>query len=87
MASSAASAARWRPSEAVLTQLLQQAVDGGRLRPADARAASLHLKGLLESELLEKYPFHTLGAVSKKEIAGIAQRAVAVFMAAYGPAA
>lgn len=74
-------------SEAVLAQFLEQAMDDGRLRRAEARVASLHLKGLLESELLEKYLFHTLGAVRKKQIAGIAQRAVAVFMAAYGPAA
>lgn len=74
-------------SEAMLTQFLQHAMEHGRLRQADARIACLHLKGLLEAELLGKYLFHTLGTVSKKEMAGIARRAVDVFMAAYGPAA
>ncbi|MFL6673246.1 MAG: TetR/AcrR family transcriptional regulator [Massilia sp.] len=74
-------------SEAMVAAFLQKAVDQGKLRPADTRIASLHLKGLFEAELLDKFLFHTLHTVSKEEIAGIAQRAVAVFMAAYGPAA
>lgn len=74
-------------SEAMIAAFLQQAIDQGKLRPTDTRIASLHLRGLFESELLDKFLFHTLDAVSKQEIAAIAQRAVAVFMAAYGPAA
>jgi AcrR family transcriptional regulator len=74
-------------SEAMVAAFLQKAVDQGKLRAADTRIASRHLKGLFEAELLDKFLFHTLHAVSKEEIAGIAQRAVAVFMAAYGPAA
>jgi hypothetical protein len=71
----------------MIAAFLQQAIDQGKLRPTDTRIASLHLRGLFESELLDKFLFHTLDAVSKQEIAAIAQRAVAVFMAAYGPTA
>lgn len=74
-------------NEAMIAAFLQQAIDQGKLRPTDTRIASLHLRGLFESELLDKFLFHTLDAVSKQEIAAIAQRAVAVFMAAYGPTA
>jgi AcrR family transcriptional regulator len=72
-------------SDAMLSQFLQKAMDQGKLRKANARVASRHLKGLYEAELLDKFLFHTLDTVSAEEIAGIAQRAVAVFMAAYGP--
>lgn len=73
-------------SDAMLTEFLQKAMDVGKLREANARIASRHLKGLYEAELLDKFLFHTLDTVSSKEIAGIAQRAVAVFLAAYSPA-
>jgi AcrR family transcriptional regulator len=72
-------------SQAMLAGFLQTAMDRGRLRQANPRVASLHLKGLFESELLDQFLFHTLHTVSSEEIAGIAQRAVVVFMAAYGP--
>ncbi|RJG24137.1 TetR/AcrR family transcriptional regulator [Massilia cavernae] len=72
-------------SDAMLAQFLQKEMDLGKLRKADARIAARHLKGLLESEHLEEFHFHTLEPLGKDEIAAIAQRAVAVFMAAYGP--
>jgi AcrR family transcriptional regulator len=72
-------------SLSMLTEFLQKAMDRGKLRQANARIASLHLKGLFEAELLDQFLFHTLGAVGSEQIAGIVQRAVVVFMAAYGP--
>ena len=72
-------------SEAMVAEFLQRAMDQGKLRQADARLASFHLKGLLESELLDKFLFHTLGAVTAEEINAITHRAVSVFMSAYGP--
>lgn len=73
-------------SEAALAAFLQQAIKSGKLRQADARIASLHLRALLESELLDRFLFQTLDQVSAKEIRSMVQRAVAMFMAAYGPA-
>ena len=73
-------------SEAALAAFLQQAMESGKLRQADARIVSLHLRALLESELLDRFLFQTLDQVSAKEIRSMVQRAVAMFMAAYGPA-
>lgn len=72
-------------SEAVATAFLQQAMDAGQLRQADARIATLHLRALLEAEWLDRFLFQTLEPVSEAEINATVQRAVAAFMAAYGP--
>ncbi|WP_026436655.1 TetR/AcrR family transcriptional regulator [Acidovorax sp. JHL-9] len=72
-------------SEAVTAAFLQQAMDAGQLRQADARIAALHLRGLLEAEWLDRFLFQTLEPISAAEIDATVQRAVAAFMAAYGP--
>jgi len=74
-------------SEAVTAAFLQQAMDAGQLRQADARIAALHLRGLLEAEWLDRFLFQTLEPMSAEEIGATVQRAVAAFMAAYGPVA
>lgn len=72
-------------SQAMVAEFLQSAMDNGKLRQADPRIASLHLRGLLEAEWIDRFIFQTLGTPSSKEIAETADRAVSVFMAAYGP--
>jgi AcrR family transcriptional regulator len=72
-------------NEAAIAAYLQQAMDAGKLRQADARVAALHLRGLLEAEWLEPFLFHVLDEPSARAIRATVQRAVAVFMAAYGP--
>ena len=72
-------------SEAALASFLEEAMKTGKLRHADARVASLHLRALLESELLDRFLFQTMEQVSTEDIRGMVQRAVAMFMAAYGP--
>lgn len=72
-------------SDAAVAEFLQQAMDAGKLRQADARTAGLHLRGLLEAEWLDRFLFQTLEAISGAEINATVQRAVAAFMAAYGP--
>jgi AcrR family transcriptional regulator len=72
-------------SEAAMAAFLQQAMDAGQLRQADARIAALHLRGLLEAEWLDRFLFQTLAPTSGEEISATVQRAVAAFMAAYGP--
>ena len=72
-------------SAAEVAEFLQQAMDQGKLRQADPRIASLHLKGLLEAEWIDRFMFQMLDAVDPEQIAASVKRAVAVFMAAYGP--
>ena len=72
-------------SPAEVAEFLQQAMDQGKLRQADPRIASLHLKGLLEAEWIDRFMFQMLDAVDPEQIAASVKRAVAVFMAAYGP--
>lgn len=72
-------------SDAATAAFLQRAMDAGQLRQADARTAGLHLRGLLEAEWLDRFLFQTLEPISGAEINATVQRAVAAFMAAYGP--
>ncbi|MEY5099914.1 MAG: hypothetical protein RJA36_2633 [Pseudomonadota bacterium] len=73
--------------EAAVAAFLQQAMDQGKLRQADPHLAGLQLKALLEAEWIEPFLFQSLPAPSPEAIRDTAARAVAVFMAAYGPAA
>lgn len=72
-------------SHAETAEFLQQAMNTGRLRQADARLAALHLRSLLEAEWQDRFQFQMLEALDPQEIAATVQRAIAVFMAAYGP--
>lgn len=72
-------------NEAATAVFLQQAMDAGHLRQADARIAALHLRGLLEAEWLDRFLFQTLEPVADAQINDTVQRAVAAFLAAYGP--
>lgn len=71
-------------SMAEVAEFLQQAMRQGQLKQADPSIACLHLKGLLEAEWLDHFMFHTFEAPKPQQIAATVQRAVAVFMAAYG---
>ena len=70
----------------VLAAFLQDAMDEGKLQPSDPRVAGLHLRGLLEAEWLDRVLFQTVERPTRKQVAEAVERAVAVFMAAYGPA-
>ncbi|MDD2608066.1 MAG: TetR/AcrR family transcriptional regulator [Giesbergeria sp.] len=72
-------------SEAATAVFLQRAMDAGQLRQANARVAALHLRGLLEAEWLDRFLCQMLESVSPAEIEASVRRAVAAFMAAYGP--
>lgn len=75
------------PSRCVaeVAQFLSTAMDQGKLKRADARTASLHLKGLYEAEFFDRFMCHVLGDLDPDEVAQAVKRAVTVFMAAYGP--
>jgi AcrR family transcriptional regulator len=65
---------------------LQAAMDSGRLRATDAHVAAQHLIALLEAEIL---PLRMLGvpvSTSRAHIRQAIERALAVFLAAYGVA-
>ena len=68
-----------------LTDFLQQLIDAGQLRNCDAAVATAHLRGLYEGELLELCPLGVAADTSSRNVAKVVQRAVDVFMAAYGP--
>jgi AcrR family transcriptional regulator len=74
-------------SQAVVGDFLRRAMEQGKLRQADPHIASLHLKGLLEAEWIDRFMFQMLDTPSDKDIAETTARAIAVFMAAYGPVA
>lgn len=71
--------------EAEAAEFLQQAMNAGKLRRADSRVAALHLKGMLEAEWIDRFLFQVLQDVTTEEIHATVKRAVAAFMAAYGP--
>ncbi|WP_263770296.1 TetR/AcrR family transcriptional regulator [Propionivibrio soli] len=72
-------------SQAQVAEFLSSAMQQGKLRQADPKIAALHLRGLLESELLDRFLFQIDITVSKAEIKRVVANAVDAFMAAYGP--
>ena len=72
-----------KPYEMRAAELLAAAMTNGRLRSADAEIAASHLCGLLESELLLKFLLQALDNPTPGKLRAVAQRAVAVFVAAY----
>lgn len=67
-----------------LTEFLSALMAKGKLRQSDPVVATLHLRGLLESELIDSFIFRIESVASRERIRGITGRAVSVFMAAYG---
>ncbi|WP_026840558.1 TetR/AcrR family transcriptional regulator [Citrifermentans bremense] len=68
----------------LVSDFLREAMGLGKLRQADPVVATKHLYSLLEAELIDRFLFQLLGEVSEEEIKLIADRAIDVFMAAYG---
>ncbi len=71
-------------SEAAVADFLQQAMNLGQLRQADPRVAGLHLKGLLEAEWIDPFLFGLQLRPDAEQIRATVERAVRVFLAAYG---
>lgn len=69
---------------AMMQAWIEGQVAAGTLAPCDARVAAMHLKGLLQSELLDQamlgLPPPDTGAIH-----GVAERAVEAFLRAYSP--
>lgn len=73
-----------KPSHARLADFLRVAMTQGKLREASASVAAWHLYGLLDAELFRRCFLCVQETVTEEEIIGCVQRAIAVFMAAYG---
>lgn len=69
----------------MVADFLQQSIDAGKLRSANAAVAAEHLRGLYEAELIEPCLHGVKVDTSPRNIAKVVQRAVDVFLAAYGP--
>lgn len=67
-----------------IVDFLRAAMERGKLRQCDPLVATLHLRGLLESELMDSLIFQMEVDVSPARIRDSVERAVAVFTAAYG---
>lgn len=67
-----------------LERYFESVMDNGKLRSADARVVACHFRGLLDSEAHEAGLFNVVTELSDKRIAGIVDRAVDVFILAYG---
>jgi len=61
------------------------AIKAGRLRPAEPRVVAAHFRGLLESEVSEQWLMNILNELPPDLIHDVVERAVDVFMRAYGP--
>jgi AcrR family transcriptional regulator len=70
--------------EAAIKTLLKAAMDAGHLRQSDPQVVADHLRALLESEFLHKRLFSVMDVPSQKEIVTAVDRALEVFLAAYG---
>lgn len=73
------------PSVDRIAAFLAKAMQQGQLREADPHLATLHLAALLEAELLQRFLYHVMTPEDTLAIPAMVRRALAVFMAAYGP--
>ncbi len=74
-----------KKAEDSIAAFLSSAMQSGALRAANPNIAARHLLGLLESEIFEVFILRMQEKISRKEIEQVTERAVTVFMAAYGP--
>lgn len=74
-----------RQSQALVAEVLSEAMKQGKLRPSNPGVATQHLYALLEAELIDRFLFQLLGKITSKDIRAITGRAIAVFMTAYRP--
>ena len=74
-------------SQNLIAAFMARAMTQGQLRETDVRVVAQHFFGLLEAELLEPFLHQQLGEVGAEQIRAVTARAVAVFMAGYGPRA
>jgi len=72
-------------NHAMLSEYLRVAMSQGKLRVAEAGVAAWHLIALLQAELHERFLLCTEEVLREDDIQAYTQRAIEVFMLAYGP--
>jgi AcrR family transcriptional regulator len=70
--------------EAAIKILLKASMDAGHLKQSDPQVVADHLRALLEAEFFHQRLFGVADVPSHKEIAAAVDRALEVFLAAYG---
>jgi len=70
--------------EDTVAAFLQAEMAGGRLKQADPTVVAQHLSGLLSAELLHRILLGASTSPTRQQIKLMVERAVAVFLAAYG---
>lgn len=71
-------------SEGIMVAFLEKAVEAGKLRPGNLRVMTLHLRGLREAELMDGFLFGIWETPPEGLVDGAVERAVEVFLRAYG---
>ncbi len=72
-------------TNAVLAEFLSRMMGEGKLKQADPAIASLHFRGLVESEWLDRYLYGQLSELSRQKNQRSTERAVDAFLIAYAP--
>lgn len=67
----------------LVSNYLQQQIEQQQLINCDACICAMHLKGLLEAEVVEPYALGVIQQIDKEYIKAVVERAVAVFLSAY----
>jgi AcrR family transcriptional regulator len=67
----------------LVSNYLQKQIDKKVLIPCDAGICAMHLKGLLEAEVLESYALGVMTKVDNQFIRNVVDRAVTTFLRAY----
>jgi AcrR family transcriptional regulator len=70
--------------ETAIATFLQSRMDAGRLKKRDATVAAMHLLALIEAETLHRRLMGVAPVATRQQIKQMVERAIAVFMAAYG---
>jgi AcrR family transcriptional regulator len=70
--------------QALLTGFFKDAIANGQVRQADPRVVAQHLTALLESEFLSRRMMGVMDQPTRRQTDAAADRAIDVFMAAYG---
>ncbi|MGM9486941.1 TetR/AcrR family transcriptional regulator [Ideonella sp. YS5] len=73
-----------KKGEQQLAAFLQAEMEGGRLKSADANIAAAHLMALITAEVHQPLLMGAMQQPTRNQVRQIAERAVAVFLAAYG---
>lgn len=73
-----------KKSDGLIADFLAKGIQAGKIKPTDTHIATRHLRALLDAELADAFLFQIKKTVDEQTINAAVDRAVEVFMAAYG---